>query len=108
MAECYLNQFLGAGKTTMISSMLLAVQSTVPNTGTGWDWSGTSVIIAACVLAAVIIPRIVRYPHVGQAMPLPFPELFNNPSVGAFLAAMSTGHLIGIGIVLGLNNLGGR
>ncbi|MDF5713214.1 MAG: photosystem I reaction center subunit PsaK [Rhizonema sp. NSF051] len=89
----------------MISSMLLAVQVTVPNTGTEWDWTGTPVIIVACLLALLIIPRIIRYPHVGIKMPLPFPEIFNNPSVGTFLAAMSTGHLIGIGIVLGLNNL---
>ncbi len=91
----------------MISSMLLAVQETVPNTGTGWDWSGTPIIIVACVLAVLIIPRIVSYPHVGPKMPLPFAELFNNPSVGTFLAAMSTGHLVGIGTILGLNNLNG-
>jgi photosystem I subunit 10 len=39
-------------------------------------------------------------------MPLPLPGLFNNPSVGAFLAAMSTGHILGVGAVLGLTNLG--
>ncbi len=90
----------------MISSILFAVQSTVANTGTEWDWSGSPIIIGASVLALLIIPRIVRYPHVGTKMPLPFPALFNNPSVGTFLAAMSTGHLIGIGAVLGLTNLG--
>ncbi len=90
----------------MISSILLAVQSTVANTGTEWDWSGSPIIIGASLLALLIIPRIVRYPHVGIKMPLPFPALFNNPSVGTFLAAMSTGHLIGIGAVLGLTNIG--
>jgi len=39
-------------------------------------------------------------------MPLPFPEVFNNPSVGAFLASMSAGHIFGIGAVLSLNILG--
>ncbi|MBW4570037.1 MAG: photosystem I reaction center subunit PsaK [Tolypothrix carrinoi HA7290-LM1] len=90
----------------MMSSILFAVQSTVAKTGTEWNWSGTPVIIGACVLALLIIPRIVRLPHVGQKMPLPFPEVFNNPSVGAFLASMSVGHLIGIPAVLGLTNLG--
>ena len=90
----------------MISSLLLAVQSTVPNTGTDWNWSGTPIIVGACLLSLLIIPRIVRYPHVGPKMPLPFPSLFNNPSVGSFLAAMSAGHLIGIGAVLGLTNIG--
>lgn len=90
----------------MISSMLLAVQATVPNTGTEWNGSGTPIIIGACLLALLIIPRVIRYPHVGPKMPLPFPSLFNNPSVGTFLAAMSAGHLIGIGAVLGLTNIG--
>ena len=90
----------------MISSLLLTVQSTVPNSGTEWNWSGTPIIVGACLLSLLIIPRIVRYPHVGPKMPLPFPSLFNNPSVGSFLAAMSTGHLIGIGAVLGLTNIG--
>ncbi|GAB1539446.1 hypothetical protein NUACC21_21120 [Scytonema sp. NUACC21] len=90
----------------MISSLLLAVQSTDPNTGVGLPWSGTAIIIGACILSLLIIPRIVRYPHVGQKMPLPFPAIFNNPSVGSFLAAMSTGHILGIGAILGLTNLG--
>ena len=85
--------------------MLLAVQATVPDTVT-WSWTGTAIIVGASLLALLIIPRTIRYPHIGTKMPLPFPEVFNNPSVGSFLAAMSTGHLIGIGAVLGLNNLG--
>ncbi|MDB9398729.1 photosystem I reaction center subunit PsaK [Microcystis aeruginosa CS-567/02-A1] len=88
------------------SSMLLAVQVTVPNTGTTWNWIGTPIIIGSCLLCLLIIPRTISYPHVGNKMPLPFPGLFNNPSVGSFLAAMSAGHLIGIGAVLGLTNLG--
>ncbi|MBW4557191.1 MAG: photosystem I reaction center subunit PsaK [Trichormus sp. ATA11-4-KO1] len=86
--------------------MLLAVQVTVPNTGTTWNWIGTPIIIGSCLLCLLIIPRTIRYPHVGNKMPLPFPALFNSPSVGSFLAAMSAGHLIGIGAVLGLTNLG--
>ncbi len=90
----------------MISSILFAVQATVPNTGTEWDWNGTPVIIGACLLCLLIIPRIIRLPHVGTKMPLPFPALFNNPSIGSFLASMSAGHLIGIPAVLGLTNIG--
>ncbi len=86
--------------------MLLAVQSTVPNTGVEWSWNGTIIIVTASLLSLFIIPRVVRFPHVGPKMPLPLPGLFNNPSVGAFLAAMSTGHILGVGAVLGLTNLG--
>ena len=89
----------------MIDSILLAVQATVPDTVT-WSWTGTAIIVGASLLALLIIPRTIRYPHTGTKMPLPFPAVFNNPSVGSFLAAMSTGHVIGIGAVLGLNNLG--
>jgi photosystem I subunit 10 len=87
--------------------MLLAqaVQATVPDTVV-WNWKGTAVIIGACLLCLLIIPRVIRYPHAGAKMPLPFPSVFNNPSVGSFLAAMSAGHLIGIPAVLGLSNLG--
>lgn len=85
--------------------LLAAVQATVPDT-VRWSWTGTGIIVGASLLALLIIPRTIRYPHTGAKMPLPFPSLFNNPSVGSFLAAMSTGHLIGIGAVLGLNNLG--
>ncbi|MBD2778573.1 photosystem I reaction center subunit PsaK [Iningainema tapete] len=90
----------------MISSILFAVQSTVPNSAVELNATGTAIIIVASVLSLLIIPRVVRYPHVGPKMPLPFPAIFNDPSVGTFLAALSTGHIIGIGAVLGLTNLG--
>jgi photosystem I subunit 10 len=35
-------------------------------------------------------------------MPLPFPSLFNNVSVPAFLACMSAGHLLGAFAILTL------
>jgi photosystem I subunit X len=88
------------------AQLFSAVQVTVPNSAADWNWSGTPIIIGACLLCLFIIPRTIRYPHVGAKMPLPFPALFNNPSVGTFLAAMAAGHLIGIPAVLGLTNLG--
>ncbi|MBD2254007.1 photosystem I reaction center subunit PsaK [Nostoc parmelioides] len=90
----------------MLSSILLAAQATVPNTGTTWNWNGTPIIIASCLLVLLIAGRSIRYPHVGPKMPLPFPSIFNNPSVPTFLAAMSFGHIIGVAAVLGLTNLG--
>ncbi len=89
-----------------MSLILLTVQPTVPNTGTTWNWTGTPIIIGSCLLILVIASWSIRYPHVGQKMPLPFPGLFNHPSVGTFLAAMSVGHIIGVAAVLGLTNLG--
>lgn len=90
----------------MLSSILLAVQATVPNSATDWNWAGTPIIIGSCLLILVLAGWYVRYPHVGPKMPLPFPSLFNNPSVATFLAAMSFGHILGVGAVLGLTNIG--
>lgn len=90
----------------MIDSILLQIQQpTVPDT-LRWSWVGTAIIVGACLVCLFIIPRTIRYPHTGAKMPLPFPSVFNNPSIGSFLAAMSAGHLIGIPAVLGLTNLG--
>lgn len=91
--------------TELILLAQAAVQPTVPDT-VKWSWTGSAVIIGACLVCLLIIPRTIRYPHSGSKMPLPFPSVFNNPSIGSFLAAMSAGHLIGIPAVLGLNNLG--
>lgn len=88
--------------------MLLAqatAQSTVPDT-VKWSWTGTAIIVGLSLLFLLIIPRTIRFPHTGAKMTIPFPSVFNNPSVGAFLASMSAGHLIGIPMILGLNNLG--
>jgi photosystem I subunit 10 len=99
-------QLIHAGERTMMSSILLAAQATLPKTGTEWSWTEAGIITGICLLCLLIIPRTIRYPHVGPKMPLPFPSLFNNPSAATFLAAMSAGHLIGTGTVLGLSNLG--
>lgn len=90
----------------MIWSTLLAVQPTVPNTVNTWNWIEASIIIGSCLLTLLIAGWTVWYPHVGPKMPLPFSSLFNNPSIATFLAAMSFGHIIGVGAVLGLANIG--
>lgn len=91
----------------MIASILLlqAGQPTVPNTY-HWSLAGTAIIVGISLLCLLIIPRSIRYPHVGNKMPLPLSSVFNDPSIGSFLAAMSAGHVIGIPVVLGLTNLG--
>jgi len=85
--------------------LLAAVQSTVPDT-VRWSWTGSAIIIGASLVILFIASRTIRFPQVGPKMPLPFPALFNNPSVGTVLGSVSLGHIVGIGIILGLNNLG--
>ncbi|WP_028954103.1 photosystem I reaction center subunit PsaK [Synechocystis sp. PCC 7509] len=90
----------------MLNLMLLAaVQPTVPDT-VRWSWTGTAIIVGISLVILFIAGRTIRYPQAGPKMPLPFPALFNNPSVGTFLASMSFGHIIGIATVLGLTNIG--
>jgi photosystem I subunit 10 len=92
---------LHLGEKALISSLLLAVQPTVATTG---SWSpAVGIIISVCCLVSVLLaPKIIRYPQVGPKFPgLPLPL-----SAPAFVGAMCFGHLLGVGIVLGLHNIG--
>jgi photosystem I subunit X len=81
----------------LISSILLAA-STVPATPL-WNPTVGAIISASCVLVVLLTFRI-NQPLVGPKMPiLPL-------SIPAFVGAMAFGHVIGIGIVLGLTNIG--
>jgi len=66
-----------------------------------WSWTGTAIIIGACLLCLLLFPG--RFAILTPEMQIPLPSLFNNPSIGSFLASMSAGHIIGIGAVLSLN-----
>jgi photosystem I subunit X len=82
----------------LISSTLLAVAATVPATP---EWSPTvGIIISASSVVALLFALKVEYPQVGPKFPgLPI-------SVPTFIGAMAFGHVLGIGIVLGLTNIG--
>ena len=91
------------GASTMINSNLLAVvESTLADTASG-NWQKPLVMFVCNILALLVISRRIWYPHVGPKMPLPFPSLFNNVSVPAFLACMSAGHLLGVFAILTLH-----
>ncbi|MBD2344352.1 photosystem I reaction center subunit PsaK [Anabaena subtropica] len=82
----------------MITSTLLATAATVPATP---EWNPTVAIIisVSCVVALLFTLRI-EQPQVGPRLPgLPV-------SIPAFIGAMAFGHILGIGIVLGLTNIG--
>jgi photosystem I subunit 10 len=82
----------------LISSILLAVQSTVPATP---EWTPTvGIIISVSSLVALLIATRIEKPLVGPRVPL-LPI-----SIPAFIGAMAFGHVIGAGIVLGLTNIG--
>ncbi|MBH8552891.1 photosystem I reaction center subunit PsaK [Nostocaceae cyanobacterium CENA357] len=81
-----------------MSSTLLAVQATVPPTP-AWNPTVAIIISISCLVIVLLSTRIER-PLVGPKFPvLPI-------SVPTFVAAMAFGHIIGVGIVLGLTNIG--
>jgi photosystem I subunit 10 len=93
------------GEDTLINAFLLAAtQPTVPNT-ISWSPQVAAIISASCLLILLIASRSIKYPQVGAKLPINLP-LLGNPSVGTFLASMAFGHVVGVGIVLGLSNLG--
>ncbi|MGH1393249.1 MAG: photosystem I reaction center subunit PsaK [Trichormus sp.] len=77
---------------------LLAAAASVPVTP---EWSPTvAIIISVSSAIAVLLTLRIEKPQVGPkfpGLPLSFP---------AFFGAMAFGHVIGIGIVLGLTNIG--
>lgn len=81
----------------MITSLLAAAAS-VPVTP---EWSPTvGIIISASSAVIVLLTLKIQKPQVGPKFPgLPL-------SLPAFFGAMAFGHVIGIGIVLGLTNIG--
>ncbi|BAZ30968.1 photosystem I reaction center subunit PsaK [Cylindrospermum sp. NIES-4074] len=82
----------------MISSILLAAAGNVPATPV---WSPTvGIIISISSVVALLFTIVSKAPKVGPSLPgLPV-------TVPAFIGAMAFGHVIGIGIVLGLTNIG--
>ncbi|MEH2378234.1 MAG: photosystem I reaction center subunit PsaK [Nostoc sp.] len=82
----------------MISSILLAAAASVPATPA---WNPTvAIIISVSSLVVVLLSTKIEKPLVGPKFPiLPI-------SIPTFVAAMAFGHIIGVGIVLGLTNIG--
>uniref|UniRef100_B8HWV8 Photosystem I reaction center subunit PsaK n=1 Tax=Cyanothece sp. (strain PCC 7425 / ATCC 29141) TaxID=395961 RepID=B8HWV8_CYAP4 len=90
----------------MFSNLLstAANGTAVRDTTVLWNWQGTPIMIISCLIALFIASRVIQEPHVGPKMPLgPLAPLFNNISLAGFLAAMSFGHILGVGAILGLS-----
>lgn len=59
------------------------------------------IITITSILILFIAGRTIERPHDGPKAPLPFPSLFNNPSVGTLLGSVSLGHIVGTLLILG-------
>ncbi|GAA6623334.1 photosystem I reaction center subunit PsaK [Scytonema sp. NUACC26] len=77
---------------------LLAAATTVPATP-AINPTVATIISVSCLVSVLLATRIEK-PQVGLKLPvLPL-------SIPAFIGAMCFGHIVGIGIVLGLTNIG--
>lgn len=86
-------------------TLLAAVQPTVPDTP---SWTPTiGLVMILCNLLAIVIGRFaIQKPGRGPDFPLDKPALFRNFNLPELLATMSFGHIIGVGVILGLTNAG--
>ena len=89
----------------MIYSILLAVQPTVPDTP-GWGLREL-LIMGICIVLGIIIARVgIQNKGKGPSLPLLQPFLGRDFGVPELLAGISFGHVLGVGTVLGLTNIG--
>ncbi|QLE55000.1 photosystem I reaction center subunit PsaK [Nostoc sp. TCL26-01] len=84
----------------MLTSTLLAAATTP------LEWSPTVgiIIIIANIIAIAFGKSSIKYPSSEPA--LPSANLFGGFGLPALLATTAFGHILGVGIVLGLHNLG--
>jgi photosystem I subunit X len=70
------------------------------------QWSPTVglIIIIANIIAIVFAKSTIKYPNAEPA--LPSSNLFGGFGLPALLASTAFGHILGVGAVLGLHNLG--
>jgi photosystem I subunit 10 len=86
----------------VISSLLLAAAQTSARAGNSWGVPEALIMSISCLVILLLASRGIERPRDGRQMPLPFPEVFNNISVGGFLGAMSFGHVVGSLLILTL------
>lgn len=88
----------------MLSHLLILAQTT-PNT-VSWNWSVGAVMIFCNLFAFVVGYFAIQ--NTGSGPKLPVTQLASKKSFGIpeLLATMSFGHLLGVGMVLGLANAG--
>ncbi len=81
------------------------VIAAIPHTD---SWSfGTALVMAVCNLFAVALGRFaIQHPGGGPDLPMGKPDLFRNFNLPELLATFSFGHILGVGLILGLTNAG--
>ncbi|ACK67184.1 photosystem I reaction center subunit PsaK [Rippkaea orientalis PCC 8801] len=86
-----------------MSSTLLLAAASVPTT-IAWSPKVAFVMIVANIVAIAIGKLTIAQPSTGTA--LPSPAMFGGMGLGALLGTTSLGHILGVGLILGLANAG--
>lgn len=87
----------------MTYATLLAAASSIPTT-LEWSPKVAFVMILCNILAIAIGKSSIQKPSEGPA--LPSPAMFGGFGLPAVLATASFGHILGIGVILGLASMG--
>jgi photosystem I subunit 10 len=87
----------------MYSTLLLAAASVTPAT---LEWSPkVAIVMVICNVIAIAFGKYtIQKPSVGAALPMP--EMFGGMGLGALLGTTAFGHILGVGAILGLANIG--
>jgi photosystem I subunit X len=91
------------GSKFMLTTDLVAAMNT---SITPLEWSPVvGGIMLGCNVLAIILGKIgIKYPSAPPATPSP--SFFGGFGLPAVLATTSLGHIIGVGVILGLHNMG--
>jgi photosystem I subunit X len=93
---------LKLGVHKLLQNLVLAA---IPHTEP-WSFS-TALVMIICNLVAVAIGRFaIKNPGGGPDLPVSKPDLFRNFNLPELLATLSFGHILGVGLILGLTNAG--
>ncbi|BDA40097.1 photosystem I reaction center subunit PsaK [Candidatus Atelocyanobacterium thalassae] len=86
----------------MYSTLMLV--ATIPTT-VEWSPKVASIMIACNILAIVITKLVIGESSKETRLPQ-FSEMFGHLNIGAILGATSLGHIIGVGMILGIASTG--
>ena len=100
---CLINNLKG---NHLLNSILLAVQAPVPATP---NWTPTiGLVMVLCNVFAFLIGRYaIQKPGKRAALPGANAAILKGFGIPELLATTSLGHIIGVGVILGLTNAGG-
>ncbi|MBV5261207.1 photosystem I reaction center subunit PsaK [Synechococcus moorigangaii CMS01] len=84
-------------------SLALTFAAAIPTT---MEWSPKiAVVMVICNILAIAIGKAtIKHPSEGPELPMP--DMFGGMGLPALLATTSFGHILGVGVILGLGSMG--